>query len=387
MAQVIFHIDINAFFASAHQTENPELKDKPIVVCSNNRSSVVTTASYEARAYGVHSAMPLVQAKQLCPNLSVVDIDFNLYQELSAEFMAIIRSYSPYMQPASIDECYVEVGEIIKNYDKPLDLAVEIQQRVMQELQLPISIGVAPNKFLAKMASDMKKPMGITVLRIREVEEKLWPLPIEDMHGIGKKTVPRLKKINIHTIRDLATSSLDSLKPVLGNSAYTFIQKANGHDQSPIELITTAKSMGQSKTYSTALHSEDDIRDALMIEVVELSRRLKKSGLAGRTLQFSIRLDDYTTAARSQTYQEILEDADEIFEKTMLMLDEFTDGAGVTFLSITVANLVNKDESFEQLNLFNDVENPDVPLIIERLNKELNLKAFKSAGDLLKNES
>jgi len=387
MAQVIFHIDINAFFASAHRLDNPHLKGKPLVVCSNNRSSVVTTASYEARAYGVKSAMPLVQAKNLCPELIVIDVDFPLYQELSAEFMSIIRSFSPYVQPASIDECYVEVGKQIVEYNKPLDMAVAIQKKVMDELDLPISIGVAPNKFLAKMASDMKKPMGITVLRIREVKEKLWPLDIAEMHGIGIKTVPRLRALGINTIGDLANSELDFVKPVLGNSAYNFIEKANGRDQSPLELINSAKSMGQSKTYSSPIYDEDDIRSAIKKECVELSRRLKKSNLMGRTLQFSIRLDDFQTAARSQTFQEAMDDADQIFERSMSLYDEFEGQGGLSFVSITLANLVSKDEMVEQLNLFDDVKDPDVGLIIERLNKELKGNIFKRTKDLIKDET
>lgn len=386
MAQVIFHIDINAFYASAHRLENPDLVGKPVVVCSNHRGSVVTTASYEAREYGIQSAMPLVQAKNLCSDLIVVNVDFALYQELSIEFMAIVRSFSPLMQTASIDECYVEVGEVIKNYDKPLDLAVAIQEKVMEELRLPISIGVAPNKFLAKMASDMRKPLGITVLRIREVKEKLWPLPIEDMHGIGKKTVPRLKKINIHTIGDLAITELDTVKPILGNNAFNFIEKANGRDQSPLEMINVAKSMGQSKTYKTVLFDADDIRDALKKEISELSRRLQKANMAGRTLQFSIRLDDYTTAARSQTYQDLMDKEDQIFERTMSLYDEFEGEGGVTFLSVTLSNLVSKEDANEQLNLFDDVEEPSIDLIIERLNKELKSDVFKRTQELISDE-
>lgn len=383
MGQVVFHIDVNAFYASAHLLDNPDLKGKPIAVCSNHRGSVITTASYEARAYGVTSAMPLVKAKKLCPDLIVVGVDFPLYQELSLEFMDIVRSFSPYLQTASIDECYVEVGDVISQYDKPLDLAVAIQKKVMEELNLPISIGVAPNKFLAKMASDMKKPLGITVLRIREVEEKLWPLPIEDMHGIGKKTVPRLQKIGIHTIGDLANSEVSYVKPVLGNSSYNFIEKANGRDQSPLELVNTAKSMGQSKTYPSVLYDQDDIRSAMKKEINELSRRLKQSGMVGRTLQFSIRLDDYTTAARSQTYQDVIEEPDEIFERVMGLYDEFEGEGGVTFISVTVANLVSKEDVNEQLNLFSDIEDPSVDEIIKRLNKELKSDVFIKTEDLI----
>ncbi|WZU00053.1 DNA polymerase IV [Erysipelothrix sp. D19-032] len=165
MANVIFHIDINAFFASAHVITDPSLIGKPVVVCSNHRGSVITTASYEARQFGIQSAMPLSHAKRLCQDLVVVEIDFDLYNDLSRRFMDIIRSYSTKLQQASIDECYVDVTDVIRNYPKPLDLAVEIQQRVLKELKLPISIGVAPNKFLAKMASDMR---NLTVLLCRE---------------------------------------------------------------------------------------------------------------------------------------------------------------------------------------------------------------------------
>lgn len=386
MAQVIFHIDINAFYASAHRLENPDLIGKPLAVCSNNRGSVITTASYEARAFGVNSAMPLAHAKTLCPDLITVDIDFPLYQELSLEFMAIVRSFSPYLQTASIDECYVEVGDVIKQYEKPLDLAVAIQSKVMDQLNLPISIGVAPNKFLAKMASDMRKPMGITVLRIREVKEKLWPLEIKEMHGIGKKTVPRLKELNINTIGDLAQADLDYVRPVLGKNAFNFIEKANGRDQSPLEMANVAKSKGQSKTYKDVLYDADDIRDALRIEIAELSRRLKKSNMAGRTLQFAIRLADYTTAARSQTYQDLMDEEDQIFERTMALYDEFEGEGGVTFLSVTISNLVSKEDANEQLNLFDDVEEPSIDLIIERLNKELKGDVFKRTQELITDE-
>ncbi|MDE8119947.1 DNA polymerase IV [Erysipelothrix rhusiopathiae] len=387
MAQVIFHIDINAFYASAHLITDSSLYGKPVVVCSNQRGSVVTTASYEARSFGVNSAMPLAHAKRLCPNLEVIEVDFELYQELSVKFMNIIRSYSAVMQPASIDECYVDMTEVIKKYEKPLDLAVEIQKNIWEALRLPISIGVAPNKFLAKMASDMQKPRGITVLRIREVSQKLWPLSIESMYGIGKKTVPKLKQMGIETIGDLARFNPDHLKGILGVNAQNFVQKANGYDHSVIDTDVTMKSIGQSKTFKDAMTDLDEIRNAILNELVEVMRRMERQDVVGKTVSFSIRLDDYKTATRSFTFDEYTRDQNLVFERLMSLYDEFEGEGGVSFISVTMTNLLPKDEIIEQLNIFDDLDEITVNDIIQRLNKELNQDLFKTTRSVLKEKS
>lgn len=387
MAQVIFHIDINAFYASAHLITNSSLYGKPVVVCSNQRGSVVTTASYEARSFGVNSAMPLAHAKRLCPNLEVIEVDFDLYQELSVKFMNIIRSYSAVMQPASIDECYVDMTEVIKKYEKPLDLAVEIQKNIWEALRLPISIGVAPNKFLAKMASDMQKPRGITVLRIREVSQKLWPLSIESMYGIGQKTVPKLKQMGIETIGDLARFNPDHLKSILGVNAQNFVQKANGYDHSVIDTDVTMKSIGQSKTFKDAMTDLDEIRNAILNELVEVKRRMERQDVVGKTVSFSIRLDDYKTATRSFTFDEYTRDQNLVFERLMSLYDEFEGEGGVSFISVTMTNLLPKDEIIEQLNIFDDLDEITVNDIIQRLNKELNQDLFKTTRSVLKEKS
>lgn len=383
---VIFHIDINAFFASAHTITDPSLKDKPVVVCSNNRGSVITTASYAARKYGVQSAMPLSHAKRLCEDLIVIDIDFALYQDLSQKFIKIIQSYSPVLEQASIDECYVDVTNIIKKYKKPLDLAVEIQKRVLDELMLPISIGVAPNKFLAKMASDMKKPLGIQVLRIREVESLLWPLDISEMFGIGKKTVPKLKAEGILTIGDLAKANPDSLRRYLGINTETFIQKAKGYDTTQIEVFAPAKSIGQSKTFPNSMTDLDEIRHAILVEIEQLCKRLDQKDVCGKTITFSIRLEDYSTAARSYTFDHHIFDKNTIFERVMSLYDEFDGLGAISFISISMTNLIPRDDRLEQLNIFDDLDNPTIDDIILRLNKELKFEAFKRSNSILRGE-
>ena len=187
MASVLFHIDLNAFFANAEMLRHPEYKGKPLAIGSLSSRSVLATANYEARKFGVHSAMPVFQAKEKCPGLVIVPGDYEYYRKLSSRFFAYLRRYSDKLEPLSIDECFLDVTEQIKKYPRPLDMAVQIQQGVLKEIGLSCSIGVGPNRFLAKMASDMKKPMGITVLRKSEIRNKLWPLPIEQMYGSGKR--------------------------------------------------------------------------------------------------------------------------------------------------------------------------------------------------------
>ena len=193
MARVYFHVDLNAFFASAEVLLNPSLAGKPMAVAGHTRRSVVSTASYEARKYGVSSGMSIHEAIRLCPDLIIQEGHYHYYEELSSQFIAIVSLYSARVEQASIDECYVDMTETIRMYERPLDLAWELQQRIRRETGLQCSIGIGPNLFLAKMASDMKKPMGITVLRIRDVPSIMWPLPIKDMRGIGKKTLPYME--------------------------------------------------------------------------------------------------------------------------------------------------------------------------------------------------
>ncbi len=386
-ARVIFHIDINAFFASAHLIEDPSLEGKPVVVCRDVQGSVVTTASYEARKFGVGSAMPLSHAKRLCPDLVVVELDFELYTELSEAFVEIIRSYSPMVQQASIDEVYVDVTDAIKEYKRPLDLATSIQKTILEELRLPVSIGVAPNKFLAKMASDMEKPLGISVLRIREVESKLWPLPIEEMHGIGKKTVPRLKALNVHTIGDLNNVSFDQLRVILGNRAQVFIDYANGRGSNQLDLSNSTKSIGQSQTFAQAIYDYDELREKILHEIKELERRAKASQLMGKTIQFSIRFEDMKTHARSITLDKYLNNQDEILERVMSLYAEFEadDHSGVNFISVGLANLKETENIEEQLDLFTVSKDLDTDSMISELNEEFG-SVFKRASKLLSDE-
>ncbi|MGN1389628.1 MAG: DNA polymerase IV, partial [Bulleidia sp.] len=316
MSRVYFHIDLNAFFANAECLLDPTLRGKPLAVSGQTRRSVVSTASYEARAYGVHSAMPIAEAKNLCRDLVVVAPHFNYYEELSNEFLAIVRSYTQTVEQASIDECYADMTDAILRFPRPLDLAFQLQHRVRDELGLPCSIGIGPNLFLAKMASDMKKPMGITILRIREVPQKLWPLKIADMRGVGKKTLPYLEELGIRTIGDLAQwKDPEQLRMIFGKNTEQMIARANGHDDRQIELETDPKSMGVSETFLEDVTDYDELRGMMRTLSRRLSKRLAEARKTGSLVSIRIRYSDFSNADRSMHVDHPIWKADDLFEQ------------------------------------------------------------------------
>ena len=209
MSKIIMHIDLNAFFATAEVIKDPSLEGKPLIVAGSSRRGIVSTASYEARKYGIHSAMPTYQAQRLCPGVIIRGGDFELYHRLSNKFFNYVRNYTNIIEIASIDECYADMSECMKDVKDPVEYLKNLQNDLYEKTKLKCSIGLAPNKFLAKMASDMKKPMGITIIRKKDVKKILWPIKIKDMYGVGKKTFPRLERLGIKTIGDLVrTESL-----------------------------------------------------------------------------------------------------------------------------------------------------------------------------------
>lgn len=384
MSRVYFHIDLNAFYANAECLLDPTLRGKPLAVSGQTRRSVVSTASYEARAYGVHSAMPIAEAKNLCRDLVVVAPHFNYYEELSNEFMAIVRSYTSIVEQASIDECYADMTDAILRFPRPLDLAFQLQHRVRDELGLPCSIGIGPNLFLAKMASDMKKPMGITVLRIREVPQKLWPLKIADMRGVGKKTLPFLEELGIRTIGDLAQwKDPEQLRGIFGKNTEQMIARANGHDDRQIELETDPKSMGVSETFLEDVTDYDELRGMMRTLSRRLSKRLAEVRKTGSLVSIRIRYSDFSNADRSMHVDHPIWKADDLFEQGIRLFNENWEQDPVRLLGLTLSEFHSEQED---RNLFNleESEKEATASILSDLNEELGGLRLKRASALLK---
>lgn len=386
MGRVIFHIDLNAFYASAEVLRNSALENQPVVVAGLSRRGVVCTASYKAREMGVKSAMPIQQAIQLCPDLIVLPGDFQWYEQCSKRFFDFIRKFTPYVEPASVDECYCDVTEIIKNYKRPLDLAWLIQKRLFDELGLPCSIGVAPNRFLAKMASDMRKPMGISILRIQEIQKKLWPLSIREMQGIGSKTAPILIENGIETIGDLANPDNENkVMRLLGKQGYTRILNARGQDSNQLVYSSGNQSLSQSTTLDKDLYEYDEIKTVFRSLAQSLSKRCKLDNTRGKLLSISIRYSDFTTIVRSTQLENYTNEADVLLENAFLLFGRNNNsGEPIRHLGIGLASFYLEGKSVDQIGLFNQELIVDTDKVLDELNKQLHGAKLVYAADLLK---
>lgn len=388
MSRVYFHIDLNAFFASCEELLDPSLKGKPLVVGGKSRRSVISTANYEARKYGIHSAMPMQQAEKLCKDLVIVNGHYAFYSDMSHQFMQIIHSYTDLVEKASIDECYADMTDVICRYPKPLDVAFEIQRRVLEETGLRCSIGIGPNMFLAKMASDMKKPMGITVLRIRDVPEKMWPLPIKEMQGIGKRTVPLMEDLNIHTIKDLATyQDLNALKPVLGKNIESMIKRANGYDDRTLMTDYDSKSMGISETLLEDVTDYDELRGLIRTLCRRLSKRLKEAHKAGYHVSMRICYYDFRNANKSKKLSAPIWTSDDLFVQAMILFDSsYEEEEAVRLIGVSVSDFAGEDFLAKQVSLFDAPEQESTSEILHDLNHQLGTQAFVRASSLLEND-
>lgn len=353
--QIIFHIDLNAFFASAEMAKNPQLKHKPVVICRESRRAIITTASYEARKYGIHSAMPLFKAKELCPSLIIVPPHFELYKTLSQQFFETVAQFSSQLEVASIDECYVDMTDyIVKKKLQPYNVAFMIQQEVYRQLNLQCSIGIAPNKFLAKMASDMKKPMGITIITKQNYKDMIWPLPIDDMFGIGKKTAPKLKKLGIYTIGDLAQyKNYEYIRPIFGKNALLFYQKANGKDYSKINIShNELKSVGNSTTFEKDTNDEIFIRNVFKQLSNEVSMRAKKRNLVSNSISITIKF----TRDKSKTKQIIIDhytnDSETIYATALLLFENIYQNEFLRLVGVSLNNVVSQQQMKIQISMF-----------------------------------
>lgn len=388
MSRVYFHIDLNAFFASCEELLDPSLKGKPLVVGGKSRRSVISTANYEARKYGIHSAMPMQQAVKLCKDLVIVNGHYAFYSDMSHQFMQIIHSYTDLVEKASIDECYADMTDVICRYPKPLDVAFEIQRRVLEETGLRCSIGIGPNMFLAKMASDMKKPMGITVLRIRDVPEKMWPLPIKEMQGIGKRTVPLMEDLNIHTIKDLATyQDLNALKPVLGKNIENMIKRANGYDDRTLMTEYDSKSMGISETLLEDVTDYDELRGLIRTLCRRLSKRLKEAHKAGYHVSMRICYYDFRNANKSKKLSAPIWTSDDLFVQAMILFDSsYEEEEAVRLIGVSVSDFASEEFLAKQVSLFDAPEEESTTEILHDLNHQLGTQAFVRASSLLEKD-
>jgi DNA polymerase-4 len=335
----IIHVDMDAFYASVEQLDNPELRGKPIAVGGSSERGVVSAASYEARKFGVRSAMSSVIAKRNCPELIFVKTRFDRYKEISKAIRKIFYDYTDLVEPLSLDEAYLDVTVNKKGNPSATLIAQEIRQRIFDELKLTASAGISINKFIAKVASDYHKPNGQKTVNPEEVLQFLEDLDIRKFYGVGKVTAEKMYKLGIFTGKDLKTKSLEFLENTFGKSGNYYYQVVRGIHNSLVKPHRTPKSVGAERTFNENLSSEVFMLERLQHISEELERRLKKSNIAGKTITLKIKYSDFTLQTRSKTLPYYVSDKDLLLEtaKNLLYQEELNNS--VRLLGISLANL------------------------------------------------
>jgi len=382
-ARVILHLDMNSFFASVEQAHDPSLKGIPMAVAGNpkHRRGILVTCSYEARALGIYTTMTVGEARRLCPDLVIVPPDFEKYRVASAAIFDLLRTYTDLVEPVSIDEAYIDITGI-GGLTNAASITEDIQQRILQELDLPCSIGIAPNKFLAKTASDMKKPLGITILRKREIEKVLWPLPVIEMHGIGKSTEKKMNELGIYTIGDLAQMEDPFVRSSLGKNGMRLRERANGIDDRPVdpEAAEERKSVGSSTTLPVDETDLDECLNVFKWLANKVALRLDREQLAGTVIMIQIRTADWKNQSRSRTVLNPLYKEDEIYKEAADLFKLHWDEEPIRLLGITVSNVIPMNELHEQLSIYNYEKHADdekIDSLVSQLEKKFGPGSIK----------
>ena len=337
----ILHVDMDAFYASVEQRDDPALRGRPVAVGGRPESrGVVCAASYEARKFGVRSAIPLSRAVRLCPELVVVPPDFRRYGEVSSRVFAIFRSVTPLVEPLSLDEAYLDVTENAWSLPLGVEVARRIKERIREEVRLTASAGVAPNKFLAKIASGWKKPDGLTVIAPQRVEPFLQKLPVDALWGVGPVTARKLRAAGIERLVDVRTADPEILRRAVGSWAEGLRRLAFGEDNRPVEPNRERKSIGCEETYAKDLDDLERIRGEVDTLARASAQALARRELSARTVTLKLRYATFETITRSQTSASATRDADEIAARAVALLEKTEAGRrAVRLLGVSLHGL------------------------------------------------
>jgi len=350
----ILHVDMDAFFAAIEQRDRPELRGKPLLIGGAGRRGVVSTASYEARVFGCHSAQPMSVARRLCPEAAVLPPDGRRYHAVSEQLFALLHDVTPVVEPVSVDEAFLDITGTERLLGSAVDVARDIKARVTAELQLTASVGVAHNKFLAKLASDLEKPDGLTVIGPDDIDRMLPPLPVERLWGVGRVTAERLHNQGIRTIGDLRSWSRTDLEREFGRSGEHFYRLARGLDRRAVVPDTRAKSLSQERTFAVDVEVPEHVRDVLRGQVEHVARRVRRGGFKGRTVSLKIRYGEFETITRSATLKQPSDVTAQFMEAALRLFDRWARRTyrPVRLIGMGVSGLEEPAE--EQLGLFPD---------------------------------
>ena len=394
MSKIILHIDLNQFFVRCEEIKNPSLIGKPVAVGGDGRKGIVSTCSYEARNYGIHSGMPTFQAKMLCKNLILLPGDYKFYELMSKEFINFIKKFTHNVEQMSIDECFCDFTDILDRKGiSPISFLRNLQNNLFKKTGLKCSIGVSTTKFLAKMGSDYKKPMGITIIRKREIPEILFPLPVKDLFGIGKKTYPKLERAGYKTIGDLyygLKNDDEALSNFFGSYKQDIINNLEGNSSDTIHVgFSDPKSMGMTRTLDFDTNDKVYIRKFLTNLMKTLLDDFSKSGKLCKTIQLTYKSSDYENGFKTNTVSKSLDNytdsIGELYREGLKLFDKTYKNEEIRLIGFTLKNLKEKHDVVVQMTFENyerhESENK-TQLLINELNRKSKKETFIRLSDL-----
>jgi DNA polymerase IV len=354
MKRCIMHLDMDAFFASVEQLDHPEWKGKPVIVGGSGDRGVVCAASYEARKFGVHSAMPIVQARKLCPHGIYTGNSRERYLELSRKVMSVLHAYSPVIEKASIDEAYIDATGLEHIFGPPLEMAHGIKQKIFDTVGLTCSIGIAPVKFLAKIASDYNKPNGLYAIFEKDVPAFLNELPVRKIPGVGKKFVGKLDELGVSSCGQVLEYSVEFWERRFGKSGISLWERSNGIDERAVETYVEAKSESAENTLHKDTFDKALLKKWLMRHADRVGQNQRKHGLKGRTITLKVKYSDFQSLTRSKTLPDPTNTTDVIYQVAADLLDSIELARPVRLIGLGLSNYNNT--GVEQLNMLDHMQ-------------------------------
>lgn len=353
-SRAIIHLDMDAFYPAVEVLDSPSLRGKPVIVGGGRERGVVSSASYEARKFGVHSALPIAKAMRLCPKGIFLPVRMSRYKEMSEKVFEVFHRFTPLVEPLSIDEAFLDVTDSTRLFGQPIDIAKNIKQTVFNETHLTVSAGVAPSKFVAKIASDIDKPDGLTLVPPDKVGDFLDPLPIKKMWGIGKVTRKALARFNVRTFRDLRRMPVEFLEREFGKHGSKMHQLSMGIDERAVVPDHDAKSIGHEQTFSRDITDLDTVKKELLSLSTKVARRMRRHGVTGRTITVKVKYNDFVQVTRSETLVKSTDDGLEIYSTARSLVKRTAAGKRpVRLLGISLSQL-SHSASEGQLSLFDN---------------------------------
>lgn len=341
------HIDMDAFFASVEVMDNPRLKGQPIIVGGTSQRGVVATCSYEARKYGVRSAMPVFKDRELCPNGIFLPTRHYRYSEVSKYIFSIYNEVTPYVEPLSIDEAYLDISHLKEN---PIDIAKYIKDKIYRTTSLTLSVGISYNKFLAKLASDWNKPNGLKIITKYMVPEILFPLPVSKVYGLGKKSVSKLNNIGIFTVEELYNLSYDMFIELFGKSGVDIYYRIRGIDDRLVETIRERKSVGRETTLKNDTSDKEELKKYILCFSEEIERTLNIKNLSGKTITLKIKTSSFENHTRSKTLYKYICDKEDIYKEAEEILEGLNFQENIRLIGLSISSL--EEKTLEQMSFF-----------------------------------